>query len=61
MSPRTGRPPSDNPKNRGYRLRVTDAELEKLDYCCKALGLTKAEVIRQGIDKMYLEAQKAKS
>lgn len=39
-------------------MRMADDEMEKLDYCCKALGLTKAEVIRQGIDKMFEEAQK---
>jgi predicted DNA-binding protein len=57
MSPRTGRP-TDDKKDRGYRLRVSDADLEKLDYCAKVLGLPKAEVIRRGIDKMYEEAQK---
>lgn len=58
MAPRTGRPPSENPKDRGYRLRVSDEDLEKLDYCAEVLGLTKAEIIRQGISLMYVEAQK---
>jgi predicted DNA-binding protein len=58
MAARTGRPTSDNPKDKGYRLRMSGADLEKLDYCCKVLGLTKAEVIRQGIDRMYAEAHK---
>lgn len=58
MSSRTGRPPSENPKNKGYRIRMADGEIERLDYCCKVLGLTKAEVIRQGIDVMYKKAQK---
>lgn len=60
MSPRTGRPPSENPKDRGYRLRVSDDDLKKLDYCCQVLGLTKAEIIRQGIEEMYQKAQKQK-
>jgi len=60
MGKRLGRPPSDNPKDRGYRLRVSNEDLEKLDYCCKVLGLTKAEVIRQGIEAMYKKAQKQK-
>lgn len=60
MSPRTGRPPSDNPKDRGYRLRVSDDDLKKLDFCCKVFGLTKAEVIRQGLEEMYEKAQKQK-
>jgi len=37
---------------------MADGEIERLDYCCKVLGLTKAEVIRQGIDVMYKKAQK---
>ena len=52
-----GRPPSENPKDRGYRLRVSDEDLKKLDYCCEVLGLTKAEVIRRGIEKVYDEAR----
>lgn len=57
MSPRTGRPPTENPKDRGYRLRVSDEDLQMLDYCAEVLGLTKAEIIRQGIKLMYEKAQ----
>lgn len=56
MSPRTGRPPSDNPKNLSTRIRMSDEEVKMLDYCCKVLGLTKAEIIRQGIGVMYQKA-----
>ncbi|PWL70277.1 MAG: hypothetical protein DBY25_08170 [Clostridiales bacterium] len=58
MSPRTGRPPTENPKDRGYRLRVSDEDLQRLDYCAEVLGLTKAEIIRQGIELMYEKARK---
>lgn len=37
---------------------MTSADKEKLDYAAKVFGITKAEVIRQGIEKMYIEAQK---
>lgn len=57
MSPRTGRP-TDDPKDRGYRLRVSDADLQMLDYCVEVLGLSKAEIIREGIKRMYDQAQK---
>jgi len=60
LSPRTGRPPTDNPKDRGYRIRMTDEELKRLDYCAEVLGLSKAEIIRQGIEEMYKKAQKEK-
>ena len=58
MSPRTGRPPTENPKDRGYRLRVSDEDLQRLDYCAEVLGITKAEIIRQGIKQVYEEMQK---
>lgn len=57
MSPRTGRPPSDNPKSHETRVRMSDGDVEKLEYCCKVLRLAKAEVIRQGIELMYEKAR----
>jgi len=57
MSPRTGRPPSDDPKILNTRIRLSEADNEKLNYCCKVLGLTKAAIIRAGIEKMYDEAR----
>ena len=59
MSPRTGRP-TDDPKIHQTKIRMSDDEVEKLEYCAKVLGLTKAEVIRQGIDQMYQKALKQK-
>jgi predicted DNA-binding protein len=49
------RPKGKDTKNNQYRLRMTDEELEKLEYCSKLTGLTKADVIRKGIDKVYDE------
>lgn len=57
MSPRTGRTTED-PKKSRLEFRMSDSDSEKLEFCCKALGLTKAEVIRRGIDKVYQEAKK---
>lgn len=58
MSPRTGRPPSLNPKKNDTRIRMTDAEVEMLEKCCQALNMTKADVIRLGIKKVYEEIKK---
>ena len=55
MSPR---PKSDDPRAEQYRLRMTQEELEKLNFCSEKLGLKKSEVIRAGLDIMY---EKAKS
>ena len=60
MSPSTGRPKSENPRDIQYRLRLTSDEVERLEYCCKVLGLTKAEVLRQGLQTMYEKAQEKK-
>ncbi|RGE72627.1 hypothetical protein [Eisenbergiella massiliensis] len=55
MSPRTGRPPKEDARENQYRLRMSDEELRKLEICCKKTGLSKAEVIRKGIEKVYEE------
>lgn len=54
MSPRTGRP-TDNPKRNQTKIRMTDDEVAKLNYCSEKLGLTKTAVINLGIDKVYAE------
>lgn len=58
MSPRNGRPPSKDPKRHETRIRMSDSDIEKLEYCCKVTGLTKADVIRRGIDLVYAETKK---
>lgn len=52
MSPRTGRPTED-PKKHETRIRMSDREIEMLEICCKKTGMTKADVIRRGIDLVY--------
>lgn len=49
MSPRTGRPKAEKPKDVKYSIRL-DAETEqKLVSYCEQHGITKGEAIRQGI------------
>lgn len=49
MSPKTGRPKVDNPKDIRYSIRL-DVETEiKLQEYCKEHNITKGEAIRQGI------------
>lgn len=57
MSPRTGRP-TDDPKKERIGLRLSDDETRMLNYCCEVFGLSKTEVIRQGIKEMYEKALK---
>ena len=58
MSPRTGRPISDNPKQIRVETRMTKDELEKLDYCCKVSEKTRSEIIRAGINETYNNLKK---
>lgn len=58
MVPRTGRPVSGKARQKREVIRMSDAELEKLEYCAKATGKAKAEIIREGIEKIYQEIKK---
>lgn len=52
MSPRTGRP-TNNPKDNYTGIRLSNDEVEKLSFCMKETGMTKTDVIREGIDTLY--------
>lgn len=53
MSPRTGRPPSEHPKNLKIEARMSQLDLDKLDFCCNATGKSKSDILRDGIDAVY--------
>ena len=55
MTSKMGRPKKDITRDIKVNTRLTEEEEEKLLYCCEVLGLTKAEVVRKGIDKVYNE------
>lgn len=55
ISPRTGRPKSENPKKNDTRIRMTDDEVKMLDYCSEKLGVTKTEVVIKGINMVFSE------
>ena len=57
LSPRTGRPKVDNPKQSRFSIRLDDERNTKLQQYCKAHNITKGEAIRQGID-LLLSKQK---
>ncbi len=50
MSPRTGRPHKENPKDIRIQIRLDKQTLEKLDKCVKEKNSTRSGVIREGID-----------
>lgn len=45
--------PTDNPKTHDTRIRMSDADIQMLEYCAKKTGLSKAEIIRKGIKTVY--------
>lgn len=58
MSPRTGRPKSENPKGKQLGVRFDKAQLEKLDTVAEHYKETRVESIRRGIEKLYSEIKK---
>ena len=57
MSPKIGRP-TDNPKNLNTRIRLSDDDVKRLEFCVQKTGLTKSEIIRQGIKEVYEKLKK---
>lgn len=58
MSPRTGRPKSDNSKGTMLRVRIDDETVNKLEITSKELGISKSEVVRNGIENEYKKVKK---
>lgn len=52
MSPRTGRPKTDNPMNERLYVRVTKEEKEKIMEFSSKTGFSILEIIRAGIEKL---------
>lgn len=52
MSPRTGRP-TDEPKILNTRIRLSQEDVERLNYCSEKTGKAKSEIIRDGIKVIY--------
>lgn len=50
--------PTDDPKTLNTRIRLSQKDIDKLEYCCKESGKNKSEIIREGIDKVYIELKK---
>ncbi|MBQ7974994.1 MAG: CopG family transcriptional regulator [Clostridia bacterium] len=57
MSPRTGRPKSENPKSIDVKVRIDKETNNKLEKCSTETGKSRAELIRQSIIE-FLERRK---
>lgn len=58
MSPRNGRPPSDNPKGHRKSYRLSDEDMRKLTICVEKTGMSATDVIRKGIELVYQSVTK---
>lgn len=56
MSPK-GRP-TDDPKTLNTRIRLSEEDVQRLDFCVEMTGLKKSEIIRQGIKEVYNRLKK---
>lgn len=52
-----GRPRKEGSKNIKYQIRMSAEDLQKLEEASVKLGISKADVIREGIDIEYLKAK----
>ena len=59
MVKKMGRP-TNNPKKHDTRIRMTEEDVEILNFCAEKTGMTKADVIRIGIRKVYEEIKEKK-
>ena len=58
MSPRTGRPPKDNPRNCDINIRLTQAELDNIQFVADSLKITRTDAIIKGIELLKAEIEK---
>lgn len=53
VAKKLGRPISDNSKDYMLRVRFTNEDLEKLDYCCKQAGKDRSKFVRDMVLNDY--------
>ena len=58
MSPKLGQKIKDNPKDRRIEIRMDDETVRKLDILANEQNVSRAKVIRQGIEIQYENRQK---
>ena len=58
MEAKRGRPLLKNPKDYMLRVRFDREELKVLDECCKALGISRSEAVRKGIEELYRQIKR---
>ena len=60
MSPRTGRPPKESPRNVNLNIRITKEESERIQNCADKLNMTRTDAIIKGIGMVEKEIEEQK-
>ena len=58
VSPRTGRPPIENPKSVKMNIRISEETAKDLQECAEALKISRVNVIEKGIKMVKDEIEK---
>lgn len=58
MSPRTGRPPVENPKSIKMNIRISESVAKDLQECADALNVSRVNVIEKGIELVKASLEK---
>ena len=58
MSPRTGRPPIENPKSVKMNIRISEETAKDLQECAEALKISRVNVIEKVIKMVKDEIEK---
>lgn len=58
MSPRTGRPPKENPRKINLNIRLTEQEARDIQDCANSLGISRTDAIMKGIELVKAEIKK---
>ena len=58
MSPGTGRPKAENPKNIQLKIRADIQLMNDLDFCCEKMNKNRSDIVRLGIQKVKAEVEK---
>ena len=61
MSPRTGRPKSQKPKQTQLGVRFDNEQLKQLDAVAMRYNETRAESIRRGVQRLYSDLKEKSS
>lgn len=58
MSPRTGRPPKENPRKINLNIRLTEQEASDIQECADKLNLSRTDTIMKGIQMVKSKIEK---